>query len=335
MKKLKQLLLAAGLLAVSVPALAVNTEFYGTLREFLEVDNIKGGPTDYSNQGVKLTSFISKVGFRITEPLNDIQPGLKLSAMIETAYYPDAPTENTDSTPASMNRGTKIGNERATVGFYNDDYSLEFGRKSHATWDMLKKYTAFNDLFGTSAGEIHARQGLRFNNAMYTSYKILPGLTLGYQHRFSESSTVDASHAGTVHYESGNWQVSGLYYTDPTNNNSTKGVGSSYKWGDVTGLLLVTRDEVRGVETTGTSVGANYRLTEKAQLDAGYSHRNDGVDSVYVGARYKLSKNVSLIGRINKTQSDNVIAFTASNDLLGTYTGTDRLNAGIGLHIDF
>lgn len=335
MKKIKQLLLTAGLLAVTLPASAINLEYYGTLREFLEVDDIKGGPTNYNNQGVKLTSFISKVGFKLTEPLNDIQPGLKLSAMIETAYYPDAPTENTDTTPASMNRGTKIGNERATVGFYNDDYSLEFGRKSHATWDLLKKYTAFNDLFGTSAGEIHARQGLRFNNAMYTSYKILPGLTLGYQHRFSESSIVDASHAGTVHYELGSWQVTGLYYTDPTNNNTTKGLGTSYKLNDLTGLLLFTRDEVRGVENTGTSVGANYKLTEKAQLDAGYSHRTDGVDSVYAGARYKISKNVSAIARVSKTESDNVISFTTSNDLLGTYTGTDRLNAGIGLHIEF
>ena len=335
MKKLKHLLLAAGLLVASAPALAVNTEFYGTLREFLEVDNIKGGPTDYSHQGIKLTSFISKIGFRITEPMNDVQPGLKLTAMVETAYYPDAPTEKVDTSPASINRSTKIGNERATVGFYNDDYTLEFGRKSHATWDMLKKYTAFDDLFGTSAGEIHARQGLRFNNGMYMTYKIVPELTLGYQHRFSESATVDDSQAFTAHYQLGNWQVSGLYYDDPTSKNSTKGIGSSYQMGDTTGLLLVTRDEVGGVETTGTSIGVKHRLSEKTQLDAGYSHRNDGVDSVYVGARYKLSKNVSLIGRINKTESDKVITFTTSNDLLGTYTGNDRLNAGIGLHIDF
>jgi predicted porin len=336
--------LAAGiLLMTTTQAMATDIELFGKFREFLEVDNISGGKTD-TRQGMKLTNFISRIGVRITEPLNEVSPGLKFNAVLDTLFYPDSPMEGLGTAPTT--RSTSIGSNEATVGFSNEYFKIDFGRRAHATWKMLSKYGVYSDLFSTPLGEIHNRRALRFNNGIYGSLNLTETITIGYETQLSEKEDVQNLQTASIHYSSGRLNLSMVHFDDGTSKNVSNMFGVAYTFPtDTRVALLVSQDKVTdttisntlfpATTTTGTTLSVRQKLNDKWSAEGGYSMRNDDVRAITAGVQYQLNKNLAIQARAQRVTSDEIINFTTADDLRGGVLGTSRTNAGIGIEFTF
>ena len=338
-------LVATTLAMATMPAIAdsntTDLRFYGILREFMDHDSVTGGPT--TNQpGIKLTSFMSRLGISVTESLDDVTPGLKARAIIETAMYPDAPTVGQNQTPT---RSTMIGNDKAIIGFFKDGVgSIDFGRQPQGVWAIMSKYGATGDLFGTPEGEIHNRRGMRLNDAVYTQLDLGSGVTVGWQEAFSQVQNIASTNVYTAGYTYQNLNINAAYY-DADNINKTSIIGASYLFPTNTKVsMIVSNDKVPmttvgGVTptksaTTGISVNVNQTLTEKWSVQAGTGHRDDGVTTESAGVDYKLSKAMTLQARAQHVGADHVIMMSTANELQGV-AGTARTEVGLGLEWKF
>ena len=292
LKKLKAALLGLTLATSALPALATDVQFFGVLREFIDHDNIKGGTTD-SKPGIKLTSFISKVGVSVTEPLNDINPGLKAGFVVETSVFADAPNST-----AGPSRSAYLGNEKVIAGFTQDDlWSLNFGRDKHHVWKMLIKYGPFEDLYGSPSGEIHNRQGLRMNNGMYATYKPHKDVTVFWDHSFSEVQGRGDSDVYGAKYSANGFDLAAAYYNEGyvrsgyTMKNESTIFAGSYKFDSTktTLMLLHSNDTALDKETSGTTATVKQEITSKFSVSGGYGYRSqDNVKAVFAGADYAL-----------------------------------------------
>lgn len=338
LKKLKAALLGIALATSALPAFATDVQIFGVVREFIDHDNIKGGTTD-SKPGIKLTSFISKVGISVTEPLNDVNPGLKAGFVVETSVFADAPNST-----AGPSRSTYLGNEKVILGFTQDDsWSLNFGRDKHHVWKLLIKYGPFEDLYGSPSGEIHNRQSLRMNNGMYATYKPHKDITVFWDHSFSETQgRGDADVIGTK-YSANGFDLAAAYYNEGyvrsgyTMKNESKVYAGSYTFDSTkTTLMLVhSNDTYLDKETIGTTATVKQEITSKFSVSGGYGYRpEDNVKAVFAGADYALSKKLTLQARAQKVTADNVITFTTANDLAGI-AGKEHTNVGIGMELKF
>jgi predicted porin len=340
---MKKSFIAVCMLFATTQALAMDVDYFGKFREFIEIDNITGGTSD-NKPGAKLTNFISRVGIRLTQPLNDVTPGLKLNAVLDTLFFPDAPMQGLGTAPTT--RSTVLGSNQATVGFSNDRFTADFGRSAHAVWMMMRKYGPYSDLFGTPQGEIHNRRNLRFNNAIFLSAKVTDNITVGFDYQLSETQAVPNPKTFMVSYVNGSLDLSAAHYDNGTSENVSNIIGAAYTFPTNTRVaLLVSSDKASATTisnvlfpadtTTGVSISARQRLNDKWSAEAGYSHRDDGVDGYIAGVQYQLNKNIAIQARGQYVKADNVINFTTSNDLAGGVLGKERINAGIGMEITF
>ena len=356
MKKLYTAVLAALLATSATQVLALDVSFDGAIREFIETDHVTGRGSNSTtskeedrNPGAKLTNFISKIGIHLVEPLNDLSPGLKFKSSIVTDFYADSPTVGTTNAGPS-NRSIMIGNNRSTVGFADDTFDIDFGRKAHLIWANQAKYGsskigAVGDQQGTIIGEIHARQKLRFNNGVYGSVKLGAGLTAMADYSFSEKSNVNDPYAVGLNWQGNGFDVQYVHFDVRDGIAKTEMLAGAYTFENKARVSFIYSDDYYNVgnpdnttlnrnHTKGYSVAAQYPMTPKFWLDLGAGHRDDGVDAASVGVRYLASKSITLISHLSVTQSDNPIYMTTPNDFAGVY-GTDRINAGVGLQVAF
>jgi predicted porin len=337
-KKLKAALLGIALAASAAPALAVDTQFYGVIREFIDHDNVTGGPTD-NKPGIKLTSFISKIGFSAIEPLNDVNPGLVAGFALETSVFADNPTST-----SNPDRAAHLGNEKVILGFTQENlWSLNFGRDKQNVWKMLINYGPWEDLYGSPSGEIHNRQGLRMNNGMYATYNPLKDVTLFWDHSFSEVQARGDADVVGAKYEVNNFSTSVAYYNEGytragyTRENESRVYGASYRFDNLrTKLSLLHSDDIYlDKQTHGTTVTVEQPITEKFKVSGGYGYREqDNVKAVFAGADYSLSKRLTLELRAQHVTADNAITFTTANDLVGI-VGKTHDQVGVGLEFKF
>jgi predicted porin len=309
-------------------------KFYGALREFIDYDYVKGGATD-DKDGLKLTTFISKVGVQLTQNLDHVSPGLKANMQAETILFMDDPT-------TGDTRTTRLGNNRMIVGFENKNWKVNFGRDMHMVWRNLVIYGPFEDLYGSPIGEIHNRQGLRMRNASYVTYKATDKVTLSWDHQLSEDKNVDDSNAYGVKWKPiDDLTLTGTYYKADaplgyTKDNESKLITASYKFKTGTMVnFLASDDTYKDYDTKGYSAFLEQPVTDKLKLTGGYGWRpKDSVKAYFGGADYSLAKNLTLQFRGQIVKADNPINFTTAQDLAG-HVGTDRFNFGVGLEWKF
>lgn len=342
MKKLYTTIIAAWVATAAIPALAVDTSMWGVLREYVETDNITGGPVD-SKPGVKLTNFISVFGIKVVEPLNDIQPGAKLELNVVTDFFSDDPNNNWNTGSVPADRRTRIGNQRTTVGFLTDKYGIEAGYNAHAVWKALRENIPLGDLEAAFPGEIHSRQKLRFSNAIFTWVKPIDGVKISYEHAFSETQDRGDGQAiaGEVDVTK-DIKIRGTYYTEGyvatgyTKENTSKIFNATWQVLSGTKLWLTRSDDTfSDKESTGTSVYVSQQINPKWLVAAGYGWRDtDNVQAFNIGANYIVNNSITLHVRALKATSSNPITWGSANDLAGV-VGTDRTNVALGLEFKF
>ena len=322
-------------------------KFYGTIRTYLDYDNINTTP---KQSGERVTNFISKIGFKFKEPINIANGGWVINGKYETSWFTD--------NPRSM--ATYIGDQESTVGIasnYVDSLAglkLDIGRKPHTVWQSFKTYGIFSDAFGTPLGEIHSRQGLFFNNGIFLQSKPsqIPGLTLNADYSLSEKVDIPNKMVYGAKYEWSNYSLAAYRFDDKVNNETNILMGSinfpdqKFK---VTGMLS---DDLQtggafpseGLKTKGFSTQVSYYLTPDLTILPGYGHRSDGVNAYTLGADYKLNKRTTLQIHGQRVISDDPIVFTTANDIgplfnynggVAAGTGSSRTQIGIGLQYWF
>jgi len=336
----------ASALALSAPAHAVDVDYFGWVHTFIESDKVTGGSGGDSKPGVKLTNFISVIGVKMTEPLNDVHPGLKYEFKMVSDIYTDNQKDNLDGN-RPINRDTRLGNQTLTSSFVTPTWGIGFGHDAHSVWKRLRENAPLRDLEGTMIGEIHQRQKLRFSNAVFTHYKPVKGVKISYDHSFSEKEDVDDPWNVSAEITSfKNLRLTGTYWTngealsgfDKTNESTV--LTASYQLDDL-GLegtkvwYTWSDDTYYDKESQGNSVYLSQQITPKFNVAAGYGWRDtDDVVAYNGGFNYVLTKNLQIQGRVLYEEADNEINFTTANDL-GGQTGKERVNYGLGLKFTF
>jgi predicted porin len=325
------------LLVISHAAWAVDEhtdiKFYGQIRTHLDHDKIQGTPDGRNQPDMRVTNFISKFGLRVKEPLDG---GWVVNARMETYWFLDDPR----SGPA-----TRIGDELSTIGFSNNyvdnaaRFTFDMGRAPNQGWLMLRNYGIYNDTITTPLGEIHQRNGLRWSNGVFLTAKPFADypLYVAYDHQFRERELADSKDAYGVHWRTPSYSISAVYITDNLSVNSTNSyqLGAWYQAAEnvrVSGLISV--DERAGANTTGYSGHVRYLISPRFTLIPGLGYRSDAsgnsVKTYNFGADYELSKRVTLQFRSLYATSDEVINFTAANDLTGQLgTSRTQITAGV------
>jgi len=336
----------AGALAFSTPVQAVDVDYYGWVHTFIESDKVTGGSDGDSKPGVKLTNFISVLGVTMTEPLNDIYPGMKYQFKVVTDIYTDNQTDN-DNGERFVNRDTRVGNQTITSSIFTNQWGVAVGHDAHLVWKRLRENAPLRDLEGTMIGEIHQRQKLRFSNAIFSWYEPVKGVKLMGDYSFSEKEDVDdpwtiSTEITTIK----NLRLTGTYWTAGeaatgyNETNETSLFTASYQLDDV-GLegtkiwYTYSDDAYKDLESQGNSVYLSQQITPKFNVAAGYGWRDtDDVKAYNGGFNYILTKNLQIQGRFLIEKADNEINMTTANDL-GGQMGTDRVNYGLGLKFTF
>ncbi len=319
-------------------------KFYGAIRTFVDHDNIN---TPADQPDARVTNFISKFGIKFKEPIN--YQNWVINGQYETGFQSD--------NPKGVN--TWIGDQQSTIGVASnaDDnlavFKFDVGRKPHTLWNTFKSHGIFNDLYGTPLGEIHARQGLFFNNGIYLQSKnLVKGLTLNVDYSLSEKDGVRNKYVYGAKYEWSDYSIAAYRFDDDAGNNSNLLAGSIYvpqMKSKISGMLSKDNQKggifpTDGLSTTGFSTQLTYYATSDLNLLAGYGHRNDGVDAYTAGADYKLNARTTLQLHSQFVKASDPIVFTTANEigpLFGTNggaaaaTGTNRTQVGIGLQYVF
>lgn len=341
MKKIYSLVAAALMATASTQALAVDVSFNGVLHEYLETDKVTGGATD-SKPGMKLTNFISVIGVKVVEPLNDIQPGMKFEMNLVSDFYSDAPNSNY-ATGTPSERTTRIGNQQATAGFNSANWGVDFGHNAHAVWQNLRSNAPLRDLEGSMIGEIHQRQKLRLSNGIFTWVKPIDGVKLGYERGLSEVQ--DRGDAQTFSAEitaipdvrlTATHYLEGYTAANYSKENKTTLITASWQVLEKTKLWYTFSDDTyQDKESKGNSIYVSQTITPKFNVAAGYGWRDtDNVRGYVLGANYLLTKNLTIQARALRETADNAINMTTANDLAGV-SGKERTNVGLGVELKF
>lgn len=344
-KKLKTAL-ATALLGSSMAATAApQMEMWGWLHQYMETDRVKGCEGDVCNPGLRNSSFISKIGLKVTEPLNDVDEGLKFIFRLDTAYFSDAPDEHQlEAGPRS--RDIQIGDEKALAEFNNWDeggYKIAFGRDANTVWKNIRSIAPMGDLHSTILGEIHERQKLRFSNGTFAEFKLGGGLELQMDYSLGESDSKEDKWGGGLNYRPNkDWRFTYAYVNlgQPsagyTIDDESHHVTASYYGLDTWKFtVMASDDQYKDVDRQGTSFHAFKQISDKWSAGAVYGHRdNPNTDGYQLGLNYHLTKNLQIQARGAYTKADDTIRFTTPDDL-GGLNGDERTNIGIGLEFKF
>jgi hypothetical protein len=370
---MKKLLVALALMGLATQASAAITyvtedgmvlDFHGKLRQYIETDHVTGPGSNTTtssdndrNPGVKYTTYISKVGFGLMQPLNDMSPGLKFNALFDTYIYPDSPTIGTTNTGAS-NRSIQIGNDRATVGFTKDGvFDLDFGRKAHQVWIAQATHgsaitSGISDQEGSFMGEIHARQKLRFSNGIYGKLWVYDGFYVATDYQLAEAANVQDAYTVGLGYKKGPVDLKALYLDYQDGHYKSTALAAAYTFENGIRVAGIASDDYYQIgnpnnttladqHTQGYSGVVTFPIAPKWTGEVSAGHRadsatTDSVNALGAGIRYSATKHITFIGQTNwtKVEGDRPIFFTVPNNFAGVY-GTERTNVAVGMEIKF
>lgn len=278
---MKKIIVAAALAAMSTVAFAQGVELYGLMRVYQERDSVGGA------QGVnKQTSDLSRWGLRGTENLGG---GLKGFFTIESSIAADAPG-------ASV-----IGDRTSIVGLDMGSWKASLGRDIHQVGRILNAFDPLDNAFGSTAGTIHNRQGMRVENAAFVSMNPIKGVNAHYQYSSAEANGVKATQsygvdaafgpltAAAARFDNGQQGVSKAASTLVAGRINVGTAGTSV-------IGMWSEDDAGLVRTQGKTVGIQQQLSGPLMIMATYG-KKESVDAYAIGATYGLSKRTFLHAR--------------------------------------
>jgi polyhydroxyalkanoate synthesis regulator phasin len=302
-------------------------KFFGTIRTFLENDNIN---TPGAQPDAKVSNWISKFGVKFKEPITAFGEGWVVNGQYETSFQSDAPRYLM----------TYLGDIQSTIGVASNyvdsaaEYKLDVGRKPHGLWLTIREFGIFYDDPGSPLGEIHARHNIFMSNGIYAQYKpsYVPGLTINTDYSLSERDNVRNRYSVSTRYNWDRYSIVGVRYDDYIGNQTNLIAGSIefkelkskltaiYSDDSQTGTPLLANGPT--LKTKGFSTQWAWNYSENNTALVGYGYRNDGVNSYNLGNDYQLNKRATLQLRYQHTTADNPIVFTTANDI-GPIYGTN------------
>jgi predicted porin len=296
---MKKAILAAAVALATSAASAQGVEVYGKMHVYGEQDRVGTG-----SAVTKLSNDLSRFGLRGSEKIGDLTAFFGL----ETNVAADAPG------------ATSLGDRTAIVGLRNAFGSLAAGRDVHSVFVTVASYDPFDARFASSAATIHPLHATRFSNAAFVAATPVKGVTLSYQHGFSEvaNGTDKKSFGADAKFGPLNLAAARLENgNDETNvfagKFELKATGTTFHG-------LYSDNIVAGVASEGKTVGVSQKLGGPLTALAAYSE-NDKIKGYNVGAKYNLSKRTFLHARYRQETSD-----TAS---------LERKQAGFGVEHNF
>jgi len=252
-----------------------------------------------------LTNDKSRLGFKADDKIDGT---LSAFAQIEVGVGIDSPTAST------------LGDRIAQIGLKSEYGTLGLGRDKTSLTKALDSFDAMGgDLFGSSAGTIHAYQGTRLSNGIFlSSNTFVEGLTANYVFSNSEVAGTPNTQTLSLVYASG---PLGLTYARFDNGVSslTNAYGAKYTLAKTGTTLfgLYSDNTVVGVATTGKSIGVNQAVTAKLTAVASYGEVSD-TKAYNVGFNYALGKNTRALARYLREDAT-----------------TDTTRYGVGLEYSF
>lgn len=282
-------LITAGILTTLVGvanAADPSVTVYGKMRIYQE--SYKAGTAGAVTQQ---TNDSSRLGFKGTEELGG---GLKAFFTLETGIGADAPA------------ATTLGDRTSVVGLSSSTGSIGLGRDKHSVVRVLDNFDAMGNVYGSSAGTIHAAQGSRVQNATFLSATPLKGLTVNYQYSSSEVSGVKSAQAGGIDLALGKMITASYARYDNGTTSVSDIVGGKVNL-EATGtsiFAIFSQDKVTGVETEGKSIGVNQKLSGNLVALASYGEKQ-GVKAINAGVTYNFSKRTMLHARVVDENANN------------------------------
>ena len=281
---MKKSLIAGAILAAgfATAAQAQNVQVYGQIHQYLESRQI--GTADSING---LANEGSRIGFRGKE---DLGGGLNASFVIETGFNADSPS------------ATNVGSRRSLIALGNQWINVGLGRDKTILTKQSEKYLPFMHPYAVIS--THGIFDLRFNNAVWVEAKPIKGLTVNYEHSFSEKTGTPARKAMGADYDAGPFAVAVARFDDGTGNNESTLISGAVR--PIKGLELTAQfsdETVAGKDNKGKSVSASYDvLPDRLKVMTSVGRKTGAVDGdqFAVGASYSLSKRTWLHARYNK-----------------------------------
>lgn len=274
-------------------------------------------PTNYQLSGVMRVMYVSdkqgaagainylsqdasRITIRGTEQLGD---GLRAVFFIDTGISPDTPA------------ATTIGDRASRFGLGNKYVLWEVGRSKHSAATTLDNYDAQDAASpGSSISTIHSNQGNRINNGTFITITPLAGLSVTFDHALSEAAGTPATRGAGVEYKTPNFDVKVGHYDNglsASTASQTTNYGAKYRFGKAQLWFLHSGDKVLNVDSTGTTVGISYKLTEPTTVFVSSGKKNAAtsvtdIEAVNVGVWHALSKRTQLELRFREDSSDTV-----------------------------
>lgn len=280
----------AAMLATSIGAANASdpaVTVYGKMRIYQE--SYKAGTAGSLTQQ---TNDSSRLGFKGTE---DLGGGFKAFFTLETGVGADAPAPTT------------LGDRTSIVGLSTSTGSIGLGRDKHSVVRVLDNFDAMGNVYGSSAGTIHANQGSRVQNATFLSITPFKGLTVNYQYSSSETAGVKSTQAGGLNLDLGKMITASYARYDNGSTSVSDIIGGKFNF-DATGtsiFAIYSQNKVTGVETEGKSIGVNQKLGSNLVALASYGEKQN-VKAMNAGLTYNFSKRTMLHARVvDENANDN------------------------------
>lgn len=256
-----------------------NVQIYGTLNQFITSDKTGSAPSV-----TRMDSESSRFGLRGSENLGG---GLRARFIIETGIRSDDP-------PAAS---TFLGNRESKLGLANDVASIDLGRGKHALMTLIDKNNPFLIPYTFAVLGTHNVQGLRTSNTVFLAAKPIKGVTVQYEHGFSEVNGRDPIQTVRADYDGNRFSLGVVSFEDRNNRNKSEMVAGHVRpTNETTVYGMYSRDTTTGQASTGKTVAVAQKLTPSLTAMASLGQREgfNANKAVNLGVTYDFSKRTAL-----------------------------------------
>lgn len=280
---MKKVVIASIIASASLMATA-QVSVYGLVREYVDYTKTNGV------NSTKMVNDTSRVGLKAVE---SIGPGLTVRAVVETGFEASDP---------AAGPGTVLGDRQSTVGFATQSGSVDFGRKLNSYFTSVTSNDVFDTDYGSLAADIHSVRTVRSGNAVFLNYSLGPvavaldrtmadvspeavsysvsgkiGQVLTTVARFEQGDTRSTVLAGQTVFKGYGLYASSSVDSFPGGDMRGTLVGASRKL-DNYPVLVKASYGVRTGDTRAYALGAEYSLSKRTSLNAGYRMVDSLVD---------------------------------------------------------
>lgn len=284
MKQSSKLLsaLVAALVFGTAQAQQAPVQIYGSVNQFITNDQTGSAPSVN-----RMDSESSRFGLRGSENLGN---GLRARFIVETGIRSDDP----------LAASTFLGNRESKVGLANDVFSLDLGRGKHALMTLIDKHNPFLIPYTFSVLGTHNVQGLRTSNTAFLAAKPVAGVSVQYEHGFSEVTGKDPVQTLRADFDGKQFSVGVVKYEDVNNRNKSEMVAGQLRPTNNTTLYgMYSQDTTTGQDSTGKTVAVAQKLTPVLTAMAGFGQREgfNANKATNLGLTYDLSKRTAVHAR--------------------------------------